>query len=431
MQRARNRKLGRFYTPPALAAELVRRVLQPPGDRLRILDPACGGGVFLVEACRFLAGRGWSAREAAERCLVGVDVDPEGLASAARAVREFAGVEPDLRLGDALRRDWGSERFDTVLGNPPWLSWSGRHAQSLDPEVRRAYEANYETFRGWPCMHSLFAELAVRLAHRRVGLILPAQVLDLERYGPLRALLRREGRIEECEDLGEAQFEGVVQSACRLIFERVAGGSAGGEDPLGASGGGSFVRPRPEWFGDIGVHTGNCGGKLLAPGGVPIREGRQVHPFRIDPPVKTLRDDLPRSDGEYWRIGPLERHRRVPILLRQTASRPIAALHREPTYFRNSVIACWGVPGVAHELVVAWLNSSAVARYHASRVREAGQRVFPQVKLRHLRDLPMPRWEEMGPELTELAIAACHDPNQADLPRLDRLIRSSCGTVSA
>ena len=41
-------------------------------------------------------------------------------------------------------------------------------------------------------------------------------------------------------------------------------------------------------------------------------------------------------------------------------------------------------------MLVAWLNHPWIAAYHRAKVREAGQRAFPQLKMRHLRDLPLP-----------------------------------------
>jgi len=409
---------GKVYTPAPLASEVVRRTLEPLAGRrdLRILDPACGDGVFLREACRYVD----------PRCLVGMDIDA---AAVARARRELPGA--DLRVGDALRHGW-RERFDAVIGNPPWISWSGRHAQPLAEADKRYYATRFETFSGWPSLHGLFLELAVRLARGRIGLLLPAQVCDLEGYGSVRAFVRRHCRVQSVLDCGEGSFRGVTQPCCALFLE--AGASAGGPAPFWGPGNvdpelladlAAFPKPPPQAFGDIGVHTGNCASKLLRAGGLPIREGKDVHAFRLDPPRRTLIADPPRGPGDYFRIGERARFLAVPIVLRQTAARPVAARHEAPAYFRNSVLACHGIRGVDPDLVVAWLNSSVVGWYHRTHVRESGQRAFPQLKLKHLRDLPTPRWQEASPELRRLARDVTRRPDS--VARLDETVSAWFG----
>ncbi|MHC4547754.1 MAG: N-6 DNA methylase [Planctomycetota bacterium] len=414
------RRPGQVYTPAPLARRVVRRVLEPlvrgksraEISALRICDPACGEGIFLLEASRYLGG--------AQECLVGADVDA---AAVARARRALPGA--DLRVADALRCDWPG-RFDAVLGNPPWISYSGRHAQPLPEEDRRFYAAHFETFAGWPSLHGLFLELAVRLSRGRIGLLLPAQVCDLDGYGPVRAHVRRHCRIEAVLDCGEEGFAHVVQPCCALFL--AAGGAAGGAAPFAlrpeADGGllahlDRFARPPPDAFADIGVHTGNCARKLLRPGGAPVREGKDIAAYRLGPPRKRLILDPPREPGDYFRVRPYERYRAVPVVLRQTALRPIAALHEPPAYFRNSVLACRGIADVPAELVVAWLNSTVVGWYHRARVREASQRAFPQLKLKHLRDLPMPPWDEAPGALRGLARAVAREGRLDLAPRLE------------
>jgi hypothetical protein len=101
----RRKTTGSFYTPQALTEFLVRRTLSPLVEGktasqildLRIVDPAMGSGAFLVATCVFLADAcehalirdgQWSAadvsaadrttlrRQAAERCVYGVDLNP-------------------------------------------------------------------------------------------------------------------------------------------------------------------------------------------------------------------------------------------------------------------------------------------------------------------------------------------------------------------
>jgi len=417
--------LGRVYTPAPLAFRVVGRALESFAGSPRICDPACGDGAFLVAARRFLVERGMDAADA-ERCLFGVDVDADAVA---RARKELPGAE--IVLGDALAMDWGARRFDAVLGNPPWASFSGRHAEDLPAELRRTL-SRYESFRGWPSLHGPFLELAVRLSRGRVAMLLPSQVLDLDGYGAVRAIVRAHCRVEGVLDCGERGFEGVTQPCCALFLVKNEGGSGGGASPFLVTAEelvrfADFRRPPSRAFADIGVHTGNCAGKLLRTRGYPIREGRDVRPFKLARARKHFDPQASVGPADYFRAASLARYRGVPIVLRQTASRPIAAIHKDAGYFRNSVLACLGLPGLPHGVTVAWLNSSAVAHYHTAAVREASQVSFPQVKLKHLRDLPLPRAEDAPQGLFKLAREVAREGRIALEPELDALVSSWFG----
>lgn len=113
------RRLGSFYTPPALAGHLVEKALaagdeKKPALERRICDPAAGVGAFLVEAANQLAvmaGGGQDAMDAVVRgCLYGVDIDPiaAGLCRAVLATmtsgpREtFEHLDRRIRVGNAI-----------------------------------------------------------------------------------------------------------------------------------------------------------------------------------------------------------------------------------------------------------------------------------------------------------------------------------------
>jgi hypothetical protein len=161
-----------------------------------------------------------------------------------------------------------------------------------------------------------------------------------------------------------------------------------------------FGRPA---FGDAGVHTGNSAAELIIPrdgsSDAAIREGRDVRPFVLLPPRLSLRLDVRRDPGRYFRIGTRERYVRCPIVLRQTACRPVAAIHCDATYFRNSVLACYGLDGFPHAAIVAVLNSELMAWLHRRRHRDARQRAFPQVKIGHLAALPRPPTDGLEPSV--------------------------------
>lgn len=143
------RDSGTEYTPRVLAEEIVRYALEPlvysPGPidgasrdewqvrpsaellGLKLCDPACGSGAFLVAACRYLAERvaeAWqregkiaddepirdAQRIVSERCLYGVDRDPMAVEMAKLSLwlltfarqRPFGFLDHAIREGDSL-----------------------------------------------------------------------------------------------------------------------------------------------------------------------------------------------------------------------------------------------------------------------------------------------------------------------------------------
>ncbi len=138
------RRSGSHYTPRSLTEPIVRYALEPAFERLgvnaspeavlalKVLDPACGSGAFLVEACRQLGKRleqAWdmhprekpavpadetqdilARRLVAQKCLYGVDRNPMAvdlaklslwLATLA-AEHEFTFLDHALKAGDSL-----------------------------------------------------------------------------------------------------------------------------------------------------------------------------------------------------------------------------------------------------------------------------------------------------------------------------------------
>ena len=115
---------GAHYTPPALADRLIALTLPPAAER--VLDPACGGGAFLLAAAR-----------AGVPVLHGVELDPLA-ADVCRAATALVhgGVPAEVDVGDFLElasdlpvmggeseaSSVRTEGFDAVVGNPPFAS---------------------------------------------------------------------------------------------------------------------------------------------------------------------------------------------------------------------------------------------------------------------------------------------------------------------
>jgi hypothetical protein len=346
--------------------------------------------------------------------LHGIEIDPDLCAQARAHLREAIGgpagerAARNLRCADALDPEVPWPEATHVVANPPWVSLSGRQAcRELPAERVALYRRAWPSMRGWPTLHGAFLErIAVHVAASRSSarVLLPASVCELDGYAELR---RRVSALADLSapprELAEDAFPGVCEPSVLLELAPATRRGRGSGGPWAAVDEGvaaalqafdAFPRLPTECFRDCGVHTGNCSAELIVrtptPGLPGLREGKDLVAYRLGPPRIQLRAELERTPERRFRVKALEDYRAVPILLRQTADRPVAALHDDPTYFRNSLLACTPPAGLDAAFVVGVLNSPVAAAWHRLRFRDARQRSFPQVKLAHLRGLPFP-----------------------------------------
>jgi hypothetical protein len=475
----RRKQTGTFFTPRALTEIVAQRALEPLKRRIRssshrahdfvldfrVCDPAVGGGAFLLEVMRALAlETGERTSSERRRALVtsvvhGVDVNPVAVAVAEAALCLFVGdpafsldeAGKNLRVGDALlgppyalsassgalkpepkasqRLDFVAEfpevfergGFDLVLGNPPWVAYAGRAAQPLSAERKAYFSDHYSTLKGYPTLHGLFVERALRLAPQgTVALVVPSPIADLHGYRAVRRAVR--ATHTPCEpmlEFGQDAFASVTQPCFALIAEASNGSSTAqgsDEQPFRlaerqrAAGSAAEVLapaallelakapgfPR-ELFGEMGFQTTSTVSKQLLrrssdPDPIhhyPLLEGRDVREFSQGEPRLFLAPDAAALSKARCRLRSRDDYQRVRFVIRQTARYPIAALHRGLP-FRNSLLAGFAVDGLPADLVVGLLNSSLYRALHLALRRDARQATFPQVKIGHLRALPEP-----------------------------------------
>jgi hypothetical protein len=229
-------KTASYYTPPGLARLVVDSVLglwldnqrpECPGQ-VRILDPACGSGAFLIAAYRRLLhyfaelyGRDLTSQEREEillTCIYGADVDERALGLAQVQLLEEAHVRGRLPVlgdnlipGDSLPSppdgplqdgavNWSAivaatTGFDVVVANPPFgasIKLPGRVEVATLRQVRRLYP---EVYSGHADYAYVFAALSLRLLRDNgaVGFVLPRTALDSTSGLRLRRLLSDAG----------------------------------------------------------------------------------------------------------------------------------------------------------------------------------------------------------------------------------------------
>ncbi|MBI3039354.1 N-6 DNA methylase, partial [bacterium] len=149
--RQRKRLSGQFYTPRTLINQLLARI-GPISPLMKILDPACGDGAFLIESSHAL--KNVDCINPLDH-LWGYDLDAEALLiSLGRLLFHYFGRGwPHLELRDFLI-DPPNLKFDLILGNPPFKV-------NLPTKLRKKLSEMYETAEGEKDLCTFFLEGSV------------------------------------------------------------------------------------------------------------------------------------------------------------------------------------------------------------------------------------------------------------------------------
>lgn len=224
---------GIYYTPPALTARLIAQATAAGTDwtNARVLDPACGGGAFLAPIAQRIIE---ALPECSPRILIqniatrlrGYELDPFGawlsqvsLDAALLPVSRAAGrcLPALVTVCDSLRSSPPQERFDLVIGNPPY----GR--VTLPPADRALFR---RSLYGHANLYGLFTDVA--LQHTKPGgviaFVTPTSFLAGEYFKNLRALLGRDAPPATIDfvSIRKGVFDDVLQETLLATYRRSA-----------------------------------------------------------------------------------------------------------------------------------------------------------------------------------------------------------------
>ncbi|MBR0596452.1 Eco57I restriction-modification methylase domain-containing protein [Sinanaerobacter chloroacetimidivorans] len=223
---------GVYYTPPMLAERLLDLLSAEGADwaQATILDPACGGGAFLITvANRMLGDYRVKELSAADKLihleshLAGIEIDtfagwltqvlldiivyPESVL-VGRRLKTVVKVQDTLQY--ALRE---TKKFDIIVGNPPY----GRI--KLDEETRKIYS---RSLYGHANLYGLFIDASLRLKKRKglVGFVTPTSFLGGRYFANLRDLLASTvpPLAIDFVALRAGVFDQVLQETCLVVF---------------------------------------------------------------------------------------------------------------------------------------------------------------------------------------------------------------------
>lgn len=445
--------LGGAFTPRSLALRLAHETLSrfPRNRAPVVLDPCCGLGALLLASLEWacVSRPQWVEAFLHGGALQGWEISRE-LGEGTRRVLSVAGkclgveTRANVVTRDALESD-DREVCDAVIACPPWREFTGDAAQDLPPQQRARIARRFGSFTGCPAMHTVFCELAGRLVTRsggRIGMLMPLRVADAAGYASFRRAMAQLVAPEQIVDQGQGALPGVREDVGLFVFTAGKGDVSGEpwesradqREQVYQSSILRHIPLPPSAFEDVGVNPGNMERQLIADsqerGAQPIRNAGDVIAFATRKPGRYVRARAPRTSGFYAKIAPAETFKRVRILIKRDAQRPIAARHIPPCYFRDDLIACFGAPDHDDDYLLGVFNSEYFARLYRDSFKQSRQRAEGRITIEQLRHLPVPSKRAAGAmynQIIELsrALQKCAGKDARLLAKLDTAVRKA------
>ncbi len=276
-RRIKRKQQGIYYTPEFvvdyIVKETVGRFIKEHSYNdifnIKILDPACGSGSFLIRAYDELLHyharqQGKSPAELDQlerrpillRNIFGVDLDRQAveitrlslllscvakreiLPSLKDNIREgnslISGTEEELRhyfgddWQDKKRFNWGQEfedimangGFDVVIGNPPYVEF-----KRLPSDIKAALEAKFQSARGKYDIYIPFLEQGIRLLKPGgyLGFICPTMFMKRDYGKSLRSFLINNSTLRSFVDFADNQVFGEATNYVGIfIFQKIS-----------------------------------------------------------------------------------------------------------------------------------------------------------------------------------------------------------------
>lgn len=227
--------------------------------QIKVVDPACGSGAFLVAAFDYLHGEYRRANEAIASItgqagvfdlnkevlnnnLFGVDINPESIEitklslwlKTAEYGKPLTSLDSNLKAGNSLGMTepvtgdtfcwhtafadiFATGGFDVVLGNPPYVR------QERFSALKPWLEAQYAVYHGVADLYAYFFELGARLLkpNGMMGYISSSTFFKTGSGEPLRQFLRSHTCLKTIVDFGDLQiFEGVTTYPAIVILQK-------------------------------------------------------------------------------------------------------------------------------------------------------------------------------------------------------------------
>lgn len=215
---------GGYYTPQLIANFLADWAIRTAATS--VLEPSCGDGVFLVAAAKTLMKRGTNIHSV-PNLLVGVEVDEQEITKS-QTLLENLGLTPGP--GTLVKDDFFKycrsllfemQFFDAVIGNPPFIRYQNFPEEQREIAFGLMRSAGLHPNRltnVW--LPFVVASSLVLKKHGRLGMVIPAELLQVNYAAELRSFLTNYYSKITLITFKKLLFDNVQQEVVLLLGER-------------------------------------------------------------------------------------------------------------------------------------------------------------------------------------------------------------------
>lgn len=222
IQTKRNLYTSIHYTPPYLSRTIVENAIKKldlTKDIIRIIDPACGSGEFLIEVLKQLKEKNFVGNifiEGWDSSISAISTTNFLLKYEKRTIWEERLTFNLKKVDDSLLEQW-SNNYDLVLMNPPFVSW-----ELMDKNAREAVKSTFSNDNintSKPNQASAFFYKAINSLNENgvIGCVMPSSLLTLDSYKKLRELTEATITFDLIGKLGNFIFEDALTDVSIIL----------------------------------------------------------------------------------------------------------------------------------------------------------------------------------------------------------------------
>ncbi len=212
------KKKGQYFTPVEIVDSILSHAFENIKDfeQIKICDPACGSGQFLIIAFEMLLKlylkKGYNAEKASRQILTknlfGYDIDPTAVEITKYNLKKISFIfDVELNISEknfltcapSLENSAAEENyFDLITGNPPWGS-------QLTNDEKKYFRTNYFSASSGINTFTLFIEKSLSIINKngKIAFLIPDAYLNIKAHQNSRTMVLENTCIESISLWGD------------------------------------------------------------------------------------------------------------------------------------------------------------------------------------------------------------------------------------